>query len=72
MNVYINLTFGTAEGRLFTMRVPRAVSSASSSLVRNAMDALINANCIKTSGGDLVARERASIVKVTSETIDVA
>jgi len=68
----MNLTFGTAEGRMYTVRVPRAVGTAGPSLVKNAMDAVIDANCVKTSTGDLTARERASIVKVTSEDIDVA
>jgi len=72
MNVYMNLTFVTAEGRTYTIKVPRAVNTASPSLVRNAMNAIIGANCVKTSSGDLIARKQASIVRVTPETIDVA
>ena len=71
MNVYLNLTFATTEGKQFTMRVPDAVDSASAAPVKNSMDSLIEAGCIKTKYGDLSERLKASLVRVTSTGFDV-
>jgi len=71
MNVYMALTFGTTEGKLYTMRIPRAVESAGASLVKNAMDALIGLDCIGTSRGDLFNRKGAKIIKVTHQDISM-
>ena len=72
MNVYLNLTFGTAEGKAYNLRVPNASDSADSLLVKNAMDALIEANCIKTSSGDITSREKAQRVTVYADDFDLS
>jgi len=67
----MNLTFGTTEGRKYTLRVPRAAESAGPAIVKGTMDALIDANVIKTTGGDLLKRDSAKLIKVTSQDIDL-
>ena len=71
MNVYMNLTFGTSEGRKYTLRVPRADESAGAAIVKGTMNTLITANVIKTIGGDLATRDSAKLFKVTSQDIDL-
>ena len=66
MNVYLNLTFGTTGGKLYTMRIPNAQDSTVASPVRNAMNKLIDAGCIKTKYGDLSSRESAKLVRTTT------
>ena len=71
MNVSLSLTFGTTEGKLFTMRVPNAMNNVGSPAVKDAMDKLIESNCIETKRGDLASREKARILRVTSENFAV-
>ena len=71
MNVYINLTFVTSEGKRYTMRIPKAVSSPGVSLIKNSMNGLITANCVKTNKGDLIARDSAQVVRVTTIDFDL-
>ena len=71
MNVYLNLTFGTTEGKLYTMRIPNASDQAGAPQIKNSMNKLIGANCIKTNRGDLNSRKDARLVRVTTESFNV-
>ena len=71
MNVYLNLIFGTTEGRLHTMRIPHAVDQTIATPIKNSMNKLIESGCIRTGRGDLSSREGARLVRVTSRRFDV-
>ena len=71
MKVHINLVFGTTEGKSYTIRVPYAINTANIPLIKNSMNSLISANCVKTGKGDLSTRDRAELVRVTIEEFDV-
>ena len=66
MNIYYSLIFGTTAGKLYTLRIPGANEDAGQTAVKDAMNALIAANCIKTSRGDIARRESARLTKVTT------
>ena len=65
MKTYVSLTFLTAEGKLYTLKIPNAADNLETADVTGPMDDLITANCIKTNNGDLTAREKAQLIKVS-------
>jgi len=71
MKIHLNLIFGTTEGKSYTIRVPNAADSVSPAPIKNSMTRIIDANAVQTNRGDLLTRERAQIVRVTSESFDV-
>ena len=73
MRNHINLTFGTANGGTYTLRIPDSLDTTNVSLYRNTMDSIISADPFDTGErGALTSRQSAALFRVHEEIFDVA
>ena len=73
MRNHITLTFGTADGGRYTLRISDSLNTTNDMLYRGVMDEIIEANAFDTGErGDLVKRHSASLFRVTEQNFDVA
>jgi len=73
MRNHINLTFGTANGGRYTLRIPDSLDTTNLSLYREVMNDIIEANAFETGeGGALEKRQSATLFRVVEQDFDVA
>ncbi|HOB34242.1 MAG: DUF2922 domain-containing protein [Firmicutes bacterium] len=69
MDRTLQLVFLNAEGGRVTINVPEPLDELDPAAVEQAMDAVIAADVVTTSGGGLIGKVRATIVSRTDEVV---